>query len=89
MVVNPSLAAGDYPRARLANGLLEVSVFLPDAEAGYYRGTRFDWSGTIESVDYHGHRFFAPLHAEHDPRRHDAVSGPADEFAMFEPMGYA
>ncbi len=78
-----------YPRLVLDNGELCLTLFLPDAQRGYYRGTRFDWSGIIERVDYRGHRFFAPLHPEHDPLRHDAVSGPADEFAMFQPMGYA
>jgi hypothetical protein len=82
-------AETEFPRARLASGDVEVSVYLPDAERGYYRGTRFDWSGIIEHVDYRGHRFYAPLHAEHDPHRHDSVSGPADEFAMFHPMGFA
>lgn len=80
------LAETDFPRARLANAEIEGSIYLPDAERGYYRGTRFDWSGIIEHVDYRGHRFYAPLHAEHDPYRHDSVSGPADEFAMFSPM---
>ena len=82
-------AQTDYPRLQLDNGLLQVSIYLPDGDIGYYRGTRFDWSGIIERVDYAGHRFYAPLHAEHDPLRHDSVSGPADEFAMFQPMGFA
>lgn len=89
VVVSPTLAGNDFPRARLDNGVLAVSVYLPDVETGYYRGTRFDWAGIIESAEYARHRFFAPLHPEHDPLRHDSVSGPADEFAMFEPMGYA
>ncbi len=79
----------DYPKLELDNGQIVVSIFLPDAARGYYRGTRFDWSGIVERVDYRGHRFYAPLHARHDPLRHDSLSGPADEFAMFEPMGYA
>jgi hypothetical protein len=84
-----ALPQTDFPRARLTNGEIEVSILLPDAERGYYRGTRFDWSGIIEHVHYRGHSFYGPLHAEHDPYRHDAVSGPADEFAMFNPMGFA
>jgi hypothetical protein len=79
----------DYPRLKLDNGLIQVSIYLPDAERGYYRGTRFDWSGIIEGVDYAGHRFYAPLHANHDPLSHDSISGPAEEFAMFHPMGFA
>lgn len=82
-------ATMDYPRLGLDNGLIQVSIFLPDAERGYYRGTRFDWSGIIERVDYDGHRFYAPLHTQHDPLGHDSVSGPAEEFAMFHPMGFA
>ena len=87
MATSPTLAGNDFPRVRLDNGVLAVSVYLPDVETGYSRGTRFDWAGIIESVEHAGHRFFAPLHAEHDPLRHDSVSGPADEFAMFQPMG--
>jgi hypothetical protein len=82
------VARTDFPRAKLTNGEIDVSIYLPDTECGYYRGTRFDWSGIIEHVDYRGHRFYAPVHANHDPYRHDAVSGPADEFAMFHPMGF-
>ena len=85
----PRTSSTDYPRLELHNGVLRVSMYLPDAERGYYRGTRFDWSGLIERVECHGHRFYGPLHAEHDPYRHDCVSGPAEEFAMFHPMGFA
>jgi hypothetical protein len=84
-----AVADADFPRLRLDNGHLQVSIYLPDAERGYYRGTRFDWSGIIERVDYQGHRFYAPMHADHDPLAHDSVSGPAEEFAMFQPMGFA
>jgi hypothetical protein len=24
-----------------------VKLYLPDAEHGFYRGTRFDWSGVV------------------------------------------
>lgn len=84
-----AFADTDFPKFELDNGEIRVSVYLPDAERGYYRGTRFDWSGIIERVDYAGHHFYAPLHSEHDPLGHDSVSGPAEEFAMFNPMGFA
>ncbi|MDJ0758720.1 MAG: hypothetical protein QNJ19_04935 [Woeseiaceae bacterium] len=83
------MPATDYPRLELDNGRLRVSVYVPDAEHGYYRGPRFDWSGMIEHVETARHRFYSPLHVTHDPMRHDCVSGPAEEFAMFEPMGFA
>lgn len=78
----------EYPRAELDNGVIRVSIYLPDPVRGYYRGTRFDWSGIIRQVEYQDHRFYAPLHACHDPVGHDFVSGPAEEFAMFKPMGF-
>ena len=85
----PRTSSADYPRLELDNGLIRVSMYLPDAEHGYYRGTRFDWSGIMERVECQDHRFYGPLHAEHDPYNHDCVSGPAEEFAMFHPMGFA
>ncbi|MDJ0748513.1 MAG: hypothetical protein QNJ11_03455 [Woeseiaceae bacterium] len=78
-----------FPKLVLENGKIRVSIHLPDPVHGYYRGTRFDWAGIIEHVDTAKHRFYAPLHAAHDPYRHDCVSGPAEEFGMFRPMGYA
>ena len=77
-----------FPKLELDNGEIRVSVYLPDPVQGYYRGARFDWSGIIEHVDTAKHRFYAPVHATHDPQRHDCVSGPAEEFAMFDPMGF-
>lgn len=86
--VTTAEASDDYPRVMFDNGLIEASIYLPDAQKGYYRGSRFDWSGIAEQVSYRGHRFFGPLHPAHEPTLHDAVSGPADEFAMTRPMGF-
>jgi len=36
-----------YPHVVLTNGIIETSVFLPDAERGFYRSTRFEWSGMM------------------------------------------
>ena len=82
------MADPDYPKLELDNGEIRVSIYLPDAVQGYYRGARFDWSGIIEHVDTAHHRFYAPLRVTHDPHGHDSVSGPAEEFGMFEPMGF-
>ena len=83
------LANDEYPKVKLDNGQLQALIYLPDANRGYYRGTRFDWSGIIGRVDYNGHQFYAPLRTVHDPEGHDSVSGPAEEFAMFNPMGFS
>ncbi len=79
----------DFPSVVLDNGEISALVYLPDAEHGYYRGNRFDWSGIVARVERRGHRFYAPLHPRHDPELHDSLTGPAEEFAMFAPMGYA
>ena len=51
------LTAADFPQAELSNGRIVVKIDLPDAHTGYYRGTRFDWSGMIQSVVYNGHEY--------------------------------
>jgi len=51
-------AAADYPEAQISNGVLQVKLLLPDAQNGYYRGTRFDWSGAISSLQFQGHEYF-------------------------------
>jgi len=48
---------GDHPKALLTNGKLDALVFLPDAKNGYYRSTRFDWSGVVGCVSLNGHNF--------------------------------
>ncbi|HEV7348089.1 hypothetical protein [Telluribacter sp.] len=71
----------DFPTARITNGLITAELHLPDAEKGYYRGTRFDWSGVMPNLEYGGHRYFDvwnPL--PYDPKLHDAITGPVEEF---------
>ena len=42
--------AGEIPQAEISNGMIKARLYLPDAENGYYRATRFDWSGIISSL---------------------------------------
>lgn len=77
-------AQEDYPKTQIRNSEIEVDIYLPDAETGYYRGTRFEWSGLVQEVRYKGHRFFGdwkPMF-KHDPTNHDDVNGIASEFGM-------
>ncbi|HTS62667.1 MAG TPA: hypothetical protein VMH28_11630 [Candidatus Acidoferrales bacterium] len=88
------LAAAEPPQAELSNGSLRVKVYLPDAANGFYRATRFDWSGMIETVEYGGHKFYGRWFQGTDPAVHDfeyrgadivagpntAATGPAEEF---------
>ena len=40
----------DFLRAEISNGLITAKIYLPDANNGYYRSTRFDWLGAIYSL---------------------------------------
>jgi hypothetical protein len=87
------------PATTIASSDLKVQVYLPDLKNGYYRGTRFDWSGVVSSLQYKNHSFFGPWFQRWDPAVHDfiydgndivagtcsAISGPVEEFG---PVGY-
>jgi hypothetical protein len=78
-----------YPAATISNKFLNVRLYLAEAQKGYYRGTRFDWSGLISRVEYKGHTFFCEFKQEHDPLNHDDICGTAEEFGMtVPPAGY-
>jgi hypothetical protein len=74
------LLAEDYPKAEISNGLIRTEVMLPDAQNGSYRGTRFDWSGVISSLQFSGHEYFGRWYEHHDPKIHDAITGPVEAF---------
>lgn len=78
-----------YPSVELSNGLLTARVYLPDADHGYYRGPRFDWSGMVGPVEYAGHRFFGPFQPVRDPLANDDGIGPAEEFGIEQAPSYA
>ena len=73
-------SAADYPDAQISNRILQVKLLLPDAKTGYYRGTRFDWSGAVSSLQFQGHEFFGKWFDRYDPKIHDAIQGPVEEF---------
>jgi hypothetical protein len=90
----PSLRAADFPQAEISNGQITAKVYLPDAKNGYYRSTRFDWSGAVYSLQYQGHNFYGPWFDRIDPNVINwvyqgseivsgpcsALEGPVDEF---------
>ena len=79
-----------YPQAEIASPRMQVTVHLPDPKFGYYRGTRFDWSGAIASLRWQGHEYFGPWFQKHDPLLHDGITGPVEEFQAGESsVGYA
>ena len=83
-------AADSFPEASISNGSIKVRFFLPDPERGYYRGTRFDWAGVIPSLEYKGHNYFGVWFDKYDPKLHDAITGPVEEFYFKDAaLGYA
>lgn len=85
-----TLAAQEFPQAEITNGVVTAKFYLPDAETGYYRGTRFDWSGQIYSLTAHGHEYFGKWFEKYDPKLHDAIMGPVEEFGTRDSsLGYA
>jgi len=52
------LAGAQAPQAEISSGRLRATLYLPDAQSGYYRGTRFDWSGVIAALEWNGHSYF-------------------------------
>jgi hypothetical protein len=95
--------ASSAPATEINNGVLKVQLYLPDAQKGFYRGTRFDWSGVIGSLEYKGHRYYGPWFTKTDPTVIDfiyqgadiiagpcsAITGPVEEFSTDDKaLGY-
>lgn len=89
-----------HPELQIANDLVKANIYLPDAALGFYRGTRFDWSGVVSSLRCEGHEYYGPWFTRRDPSvfdfifqgseivagAHSAITGPAEEFVL--PQGY-
>ena len=70
-----------FPSAAIATETIAVKLYLPDAKTGYYRGTRFDWSGQIGSLKTARHEYFGQWFEKYDPQLHDSIQGPVEEFS--------
>ena len=83
-----------FPVKVIESKELKVTVLLPDEKTGYYRSTRFDWSGIIGQVEYEGHTFFQDWEKYdgtinqgiHNPLDNGTGTGTAEEFRR--PLGY-
>ncbi len=92
-------ASDGPPQTEITNGLITAKIYLPESERGFYRGTRFDWSGVIYSLTANGHEYYGPWFDKFDASVHDfvyrdgeivagpcsAATGPVDEFSQ---VGY-
>src|SRR5215470_11559992 len=75
-----AVTLGAQPQAEIANSKIKAKLYLPDTEIGYYRATRFDWSGVIASLEANGVNYFGKWFDRYDPKTHDAITGPVEEF---------
>ena len=89
-----------HPEAQISNGLLTAKMYLPDAKTGYYRSTRFDWSGAVYSLQYKGNEYYGVWYDRIDPKVTNwvfegdeivsglcsALAGPVNEFQT--PLGW-
>ena len=82
---NTIVSAQEAPNAKISNGIVVANLYLPDKDDGFYRSTRFDWSGVIYKLEYKGHDYFGQWFDDYDPEKHDAICGPVDEFGV---VGY-
>jgi hypothetical protein len=86
LVLGMAATAAEPPTAVIRNGKVRATLNLPDVNDGYYRGTRFDWSGSIASLEAAGHSYFGQWFARWDPHVHDSITGPVEDYA---PLNYA
>src|SRR6478672_3449613 len=98
--MSSALPPANPPEARITNGQITAKLYLPNAENGYYRSTRFDWSGAMYSLTYKGHEYYGAWYDKIDPTvinwvHRDglvvsgpcsALMGPANEFQ--KPLGF-
>src|SRR5215210_5855259 len=99
-LISKLCVAADYPQAEISNGQIKAKIYLPDPKNGYYRSTRFDWSGAVYSLQYKGHEFYGVWYDRIDPKVINwvhqgseivsgpctALAGPVDEFQT--PLGW-
>jgi len=84
----------EFPVKVLESKDLKVTILLTNEKTGYYRSTRFDWSGIVAQVEYNGHTFFQEWvnydgtlePGIHNPIDNGTGTGTAEELRT--PLGY-
>ena len=96
-----SNAEAQFPQAEIHNKQLKVTIALPDAQKGFYKGVRFDWSGAVTDLEFAGHHLYRPWFSFADASVPDfiykdgnivagmnsSMTGPSEEFQTA--IGYA
>jgi hypothetical protein len=79
-------AAGEnllvYPHVTIRNDSIEAVVFVPDPQKGFYRSTRFEWSGMVRQVTFRDHTYFVDRNVPHDPLKNGNGMSLAEEFCI-------
>lgn len=47
-----------FPEAHISSSDVDLRIYIPDINHGFYRSSRFDWSGMISSASWNNHEFF-------------------------------
>lgn len=79
--INAQSKSNEFPATEIRNQWVSMKLYLPNPENGYYRATRFDWSGIISSLLYEGHEYFTYWKSTHDPTVHEDLSGPVESYS--------
>jgi hypothetical protein len=101
-MVSAQEALAAAPKVEITNGAIRATVLSPDPNRGFYRGTRFDWSGVISSLTYRGQEYYGLWFAKTAPNVRDfvfhegeivagpntATVGPAEAFDPDEAPGF-
>ena len=74
----------EFPQAVINNGIIRAKLYLPDEKSSYYQGVRFDRSGNMPELEYRGHSFLGQWFEKYDPKVHDAIMGPVEDFCPLE-----
>jgi len=71
----------NFPQLEITNGLIKANLYLPDPESGFYRETRFDWSGVISNLEYKNHTYFGRWYNENNPPPTATIMGPVEAYS--------
>jgi len=87
----PQLSAAEWPALVLSNQTLRMTAHIPGRADSFYRGNRFARCSMLDGVEAGGAAFYTRHYdGAHEPEKHDAVCGPAEEFDLATPPpGYA
>lgn len=95
IILLPNLSnAIEYTSVTLKKSDMEILLFPPDKDNGYYRASRFDWGSILGQIKYKGKTFLQewkgysgrPPKGDHDPLVPNTGTGLSEEFTV--PQGY-